>query len=112
MSTERRRRRAERERAKEIAAAQRQRRDARTRRRRERLASLRSRLPRRVRWSRQSGRLATRRRRRYAVLAAAFVAVQVVVWLLSADWYLRLGVLLVSLLVVPVVAGLLTGRRR
>jgi Flp pilus assembly protein TadB len=110
MSTERRRRRAERERLKAAAAAERERREARQRRRRDRLATLRGLLPRRTRWSRSTGRLARRRRRGYAVLAAVFVGVQAVAWTLSPDWYLRLGVLLVCLLVAPLVAGLVVGR--
>ncbi len=112
MSTERRRRRAERERAKAVAAAERERLELRARRRRQRIASLRRLLPRRTRWARSTGPLARRRRRGYAVLIAAFVGVQAVTWALSTDWYLRLGVLLVCLLVSPVVAGLVVARPR
>ncbi len=73
---------------------------------------LRAHLPRRMRWSRQTGRLATRRRRRYTAVAVLFAAIQIATWLLSPDVYLRLGVLLVSLLVMPVVAHLAVPRRR
>lgn len=44
-------------------------------------------------------------------MVVVFVVVQVLTWLLSGDWYLRLGVLLVSALAVPVLVTLILDRR-
>lgn len=109
MSKERQRRRAERERQKALAAAKRARAEARARRRRERAEAVKSKLPKRTRWASHQGRLADRRRRRIGLLFAAVFAVQVAVWLLSPSWSLRIGVLIVSLLAVPVAYTLLFG---
>jgi uncharacterized membrane protein len=55
-------------------------------------------------------RQARLRRRRRAV-AAAVVAVQVVTWLLTPDWGVRLGVLVLSVFATPVLVTLLFDRR-
>lgn len=110
MSKERQRRRAEREAERARAAAVRERQEVRRRRRRERVAALTARLPKRIKWGTHQGRLADRRRRRQGLLIAAFLVLQVAVFLLSPSWYLRAGVLIVSVLVFPVVSALLFGR--
>jgi hypothetical protein len=68
-------------------------------------------VPRPVRWSTHQGRLATRRRRRQGLVVAAFLVLQVVVFLLTDSWYLRFGVLVVSVLVFPMLSAVLSGRR-
>ncbi|GAB3428032.1 hypothetical protein [Flindersiella endophytica] len=110
MSKERQRRREARAAEVARAAAVRERRETRRRRRRERLAALTAWVPRPVRYRSQQGRLADRRRRRQGLLIAAFLVLQVVVFLLSQSWYLRFGVLVVSALVFPVLSALLTSR--
>lgn len=63
-----------------------------------------------MRYRSHQGRLAEKRRRRQGLLVAAFLVVQVAVFLLSPSWYLRVGVLIVSVLVFPIVSVLLFGR--
>lgn len=110
MSKERQRRREARAAEVARAAAVRERREARRRRRKEVVAALTGWLPRPTRYRSHQGRLATRRRRRQGLLIAAFLVLQVVVFLLSGSWYLRFGVLVVSALVFPVLSVLLFGR--
>jgi Flp pilus assembly protein TadB len=110
VSKERQRRRAAREAEVARAAAVRERKEAKRRRRRERVAALTGWLPRPVKWGTHQGRLADRRRRRQGLLIAAFLVLQVVVFLLSPSWYLRIGVLVLSVLVFPVVSVLVFGR--
>ena len=112
MSRERARRREERERERARLAAVREQKAAVAARRRARWAALRALLPRRTRWGRQQGRLSTRRRRRLALVAGGFVAVQVAAWLLTGDGYLRFAVGLLSVLLFPVIAALSTSRAR
>ncbi|MFI0416862.1 hypothetical protein [Spongiactinospora sp. 9N601] len=111
MSKERARRRAEREAERERQAAVRAQREARLARRRERRGRLLAALPRRVRVVRQGGLLARRQRAQNAVFLALFLIVQVLAWLLFSAWAARLGVLVLSLLIVPVLVTLVFDRR-
>lgn len=43
-------------------------------------------------------------------MIAGFLVLQVLVFLLSDSWYLRFGVLVVSVLVFPVLSAMLSGR--
>jgi hypothetical protein len=61
---------------------------------------------------RPDGTLARRRRRRWSLLVAALVALNVLVWVLRPDWESRLGALVVSVLAAPVLATLLFPRHR
>jgi len=118
MSKERARRRAEREAA---AAAEKERRE-RSRRRADQRAAVagtvsepvgraRTRLG---RWWRRTfppgDPLAPRRRRRFLILLVIFLGIQVVAWVFLPDWWARFGVLLVSILVLPVIKVLLFDR--
>lgn len=58
----------------------------------------------------QTGVLARRRRTRIWLLIAFLVAVQVLVWLIRPDWPARLAALVVSILVTPLLAGLVLRR--
>jgi Flp pilus assembly protein TadB len=109
MSKERRNRRAEREAERARAAADRARRDARAARRRARIARITRLLPRRS--SRPGGILARRRREQNAVVAVAFLLVQVVAWVYLSSWTGRIAVLLLSAFLVPVVITLAFDRR-
>lgn len=114
MSKERTRRRAAREHEAAIRASAR----AAQAERRERLAArsravrrvTTGRLPRRTVVGRPTGSLARRRRTRTSALLAVLVAINVVVWILSPDWALRLAALVVSVLAAPVLATLLVRR--
>ncbi|MEO3812887.1 hypothetical protein ABGB17_28125 [Sphaerisporangium sp. B11E5] len=111
MSKERARRRAEREAERARQAARRAEKDARRARwrgRRERLAGL---APRPVRVARQGGVLARRRRVQNAVMVVLFLLVQAGAWLLLSGWAARLGVLVLSLLVFPVLVTVAFDRR-
>ncbi len=55
--------------------------------------------------------LAPRRRRRTLVLLAIFLVVQVLAWWLYPSWAIRLGVLLLSVLLLPVVRVMIWDRR-
>jgi Flp pilus assembly protein TadB len=109
MSHERRRRRAEREAARERAAADRARRDARTARRRARVARVSRLVPRRP--GRPGGILARRRREQNAVVAVAFLLVQVLAWMYFSSWTGRVAVLALSAFLVPVFITLAFDRR-
>ena len=113
MSKERARRRAEREQAAAALAAARAAEAERKRRRDARVQTLarpvQRLLPRQRRGP--SGILAQRRRRRTSLLVAALVFVNLVVWVVSSDWTMRLGVLVVCLLTAPVLPTLLFPRR-
>jgi len=69
------------------------------------------RLPRMSSAGRQTGILARRRRLRTSMLVAFLIAVQILVWVVRPDWEARLAALVVGLLVAPVLATLLIGRR-
>ncbi|GII65799.1 hypothetical protein Skr01_58840 [Sphaerisporangium krabiense] len=111
MSKERARRRAEREAEQARLAARRAERDARAarwRRRRGRLLAL---VPRPVRVARQGGLIARRQRAQNAVVAVLFVLVQALAWILLDGWAARVGVLVLSLLLVPVLVTVVFDRR-
>ncbi len=111
MSKERARRRAEREAERErlaVARAEREARAARRRRLRGRVTAL---LPRPVRVARQGGYRARRRRTENGVLTVLWFLVQVLAWLLLDGWMARLGVFVVSLLLIPVLVTVVFDRR-
>jgi hypothetical protein len=111
MSKERARRRAEREAERERLAAARAVREARAVRRRELRGRVTAVLPRPVRVVRQQGRLARRRRTENGVLAVLWFIVQVIAWLLLDGWMARLGVLIFSILLIPVLVTIVFDRR-
>ncbi|ETK36458.1 hypothetical protein [Microbispora sp. ATCC PTA-5024] len=111
MSRERARRRAEREAERAREAAARAEREARAARRRELRGRVTAVLPRPVRVARQGGYRARRRRTQNGVLAVLWFLVQVLAWILLDSWMARLGVLLVSLLLVPVLVTIVFDRR-
>jgi hypothetical protein len=111
MSKERARRRAERERERALAAERRARREARDLRWQGVRESVREVVPRRVRWARPGGRLAERRRAQNGLVAVSFVTVQILVWLLSGSWAVRVAALVLSILLVPVFVTLIFDRR-
>ncbi|NUT42181.1 MAG: hypothetical protein HOV86_19575 [Thermoactinospora sp.] len=108
MSKERAQRRAQREAERAEAARRNEERMARRSRRR----ALTQRLtPKPVRIARQGGVLARRRRVQNAVVALAFVLVQVLAWLVWGSWGISLAVLVLSVLFVPVIVTLAFDRR-
>ncbi|WP_433215414.1 hypothetical protein [Microtetraspora malaysiensis] len=111
MSKERARRRAEREAERERRAAEHAAREARVARRRELRGRVVAVLPRRVRVARQGGLLARRRRDQNAVLAVLWFLTQVIAWLLLDGWAARIGVLVLSILLIPVLVTVLFDRR-
>ncbi|MEV4100468.1 hypothetical protein AB0J42_09400 [Nonomuraea sp. NPDC049649] len=108
MSKERARRRAEREAARARAARRNEERQARAARRRAALTAL---APRPVRVARQGGLLARRRRTRNALAALGFVLTQAAAWLLWASPVVSAGVLVFSILLMPVLMTLAFDRR-
>ena len=111
MSKERARRRAAREHEAAIRAAGRAEAQARLERRRNRAARVRRVLPRRTRHARPTGSLARRRRVETSLVLALLVVLNVLAWVVSPDPAVRLGALVVSLLVAPVLVTLLVPRR-
>jgi Flp pilus assembly protein TadB len=121
VSHERARRRAEREArqaveqtaAEEAAAAERARREREQQRaaRRQAVAATVPHPSRPPRAARPRGVLEARRRRRWRVTVGVVLLVQVVTWVLSDSWWLRLAVLGLSVLFAPVVVVLLSDRR-
>lgn len=111
MSKERARRRAEREARADRLATERAEREARQARRRERRRRLRALLPRPVRYARQGGIRARRRRNQNAGILLAFLGVQAAGWLVFPAWTARFALLAVSLLVLPVFVTLVFDRR-
>ena len=61
---------------------------------------------------RQTGSLARRRRVETSLLLAALLFVNLVVWIVRPDWRARLGALVVTALVAPVLHVVLLPRRR
>ncbi|MGN9839415.1 hypothetical protein ACTMTI_14970 [Nonomuraea sp. H19] len=108
MSKERARRRAEREAERARAMRANEERQARRARRRALLARL---TPRPVRIARQGGLLARRQRAQNAAVAAGFLLVQAIVWLIWGSFFLSFAVLVFSLLLAPVVVTLAFDRR-
>jgi Flp pilus assembly protein TadB len=109
MSKERQRRRAAREAERARAAAEAARRDARRSRRRARIARVTRLLPRRS--GRPGGLLARRRREQNAIVAVAFLLVQVLAWISLSSWTARLAVFVLSVFLVPVFVTLAFDRR-
>ena len=110
MSKERAQRRAEREREAAIQAAARAAEAERKERRESRKRALTRWLPQRMTQKRRgpSGVIAERHRKQTSMLIVAAIVVNVLVWLASGDWALRVFALLITLLVVPVAQILLT----
>ncbi|MDH2428573.1 hypothetical protein [Sphaerisporangium sp. TRM90804] len=111
MSKERARRRAAREAEQARQAEARAAREARRARRRELLGRFAAMVPKPVRVARQGGVMARRRRAQNAVVAGLFVLVQVLAWMLLSGWAARAGVLVLSLLLVPVFVTVAFDRR-
>ncbi len=114
MSKERARRRAVREHEAALKAAARaaeaERRERREARKRAIRKATTGRLP-QLSAGKQTGVLARRRRIRTSLLVAFLVAVQVLVWAVRPDWPARLGALVLTILVAPLLASLLIRRR-
>jgi hypothetical protein len=108
VSKERAQRRAEREREAAVLAAARAAEAERKERRDARLRAVTSKLPKRRRGP--AGILAERRRKQNGALVAVLVAINVLVWIFSDDWALRLAALVVSVLAAPVLHTLLFRR--
>ena len=100
--------RAERERLAALAATERARRAERERRRRAFVARVIRWVPRR---RGPAGVLAARRRTQVRTTVAVLVVLNVVVWLVSPEWSARLGALVASVLVGPVLHTMLFRRR-
>jgi len=111
MSRERATRRADREQVATLARATRERRAARDARRRATRSAWRARLPRRTRWRGQQGLLARRRRAQNAIILGLYLSVQAIVWLLTADPWVRLASALLGVLALPVLVTLTLDRR-
>ena len=67
---------------------------------------------RRLRWRRQQGLLARRRRAQNAVIIGLFVVSQMLIWLFTDDPWWRVGGALLGVLSVPVLVTLALDRRR
>ncbi len=111
MSKQRAVRRAQREQAQAAAAARLERRERSAARRRGARATVARTLPRRTRWRRQQGLLARRRRAQNATILGLFLVVQVVVWLVTGDPWLRATAALFGLMSLPVLVTLALDRR-
>jgi Flp pilus assembly protein TadB len=111
VSRERARRREERERVAALERERRERQVARAARRRATRAAWRARVPRRTRWRGQQGILARRRRAQNAAILGLYLVVQVVVWLLSTDPWVRAASALLGVLALPVLVTLALDRR-
>jgi Flp pilus assembly protein TadB len=108
VSRERARRRAEREREQGIRAAARAREAERTQRAAARRRAM-------VGWlptpHRRPGLLAQRRRRELTITVCLLVALNVLIWIVSPDWAVRIVFVMVSLLAAPMLHTLLFRRR-
>jgi hypothetical protein len=114
VSKDRARRRDEREQAAAVRRVAAQRRRARADRRRERrraIAPISPRLRRRRHWRGQPGILAQRRRMQNGVILCLILASQLVVWLLTPDWYLRATAAMLAIIATPVIVTLALDRR-
>jgi Flp pilus assembly protein TadB len=111
VSRERAQRRAERERVATLEREARERKASREARRRASTAAWRARLPRRTRWRGQQGLLARRRRAQNAVILGLYLVVQTIVWLLTADPWVRAASALLGVLAMPVLVTLTLDRR-
>ncbi|MBA2952339.1 hypothetical protein GON03_20160 [Nocardioides sp. MAH-18] len=106
MSKERAQRRAEREREAAVLAAAKAAEAERHERREARRRAVASRLPKKRRGP--SGVLADRRRTQTRLLVLAFLVLNVLVWLASGDWAVRILALVLTALVGPLVHILMT----
>jgi hypothetical protein len=114
MSKDRARRRDEREQAAAVRRVAAQRRRARVERRQDRrraLAPVAPRLGYRKRLRRQEGILARRRRAQNGVILCLILASQMVVWLLTDDWRLRVTAALLAVIATPVFVTVVLDRR-
>jgi len=111
VSRERAFRRAQREADRARRLAEHQHQQQRAARRQARRRAVGEALPQRVRVARPLGRLESRRRRRWRIALLVVVVVQAATWVLSDSWWLRFGVLGLSLLFTPVVLVLAADRR-
>ena len=111
MSKQRAQRRADRQQVVAVAQRKRGEQEARAQRRRAARASWRARLPRRTRWRGQQGILARRRRAQNAIIFGLYLTVQAIVWLLSADPWVRAASALLGVLSLPVLVTLALDRR-
>jgi Flp pilus assembly protein TadB len=111
MSKERARRRAERDQAAAVRRAAAERRRSRLERRLERRRALATVGSRRVRWRGQQGILARRRRTQNGVIVCLVLASQLVVWLLTPDWWLRVAAALLAVIATPVLVTVALDRR-
>jgi Flp pilus assembly protein TadB len=116
MSKERARRRAAREHEAALRAAARAAEHERRERRTARATAVRrattDRLPRRTRTGRPTGTLARRRRVERSLVLALLAALNVLVWVVTADWAVRLAALVVCVLAAPVLVTVLVPRHR
>jgi hypothetical protein len=116
VSKDRARRRDEREQAAAVRRVAAQRRRARVDRRRERrravVAPVSPRLRRRGHRHGQQGILAQRRHVQNGVILCLILASQLVVWLLTPDWYLRATGAVLAVVATPVIVTLFLDRRR
>ena len=112
MSKERAQRRAEREREAAIQQAARAAEAERRERRAARRRTFQRVLPGARRAGRPTGALARRRRVQIRLLVAVLVSLNVIVWVIRPDWPARLGALVLTLLVFPMLAVLTRPGRR
>jgi hypothetical protein len=84
---------------------------ARAARRRETRDAVTARVPQRVRWRRQQGLLARRRRTQNGVIACLVLASQLVVWLVTPDPYARAIAFVLAIVLTPVLVTLALDRR-
>ncbi|MBO3745400.1 hypothetical protein J5X84_04910 [Streptosporangiaceae bacterium NEAU-GS5] len=105
------RRRAEEEAQRQRLAAERAAREARLARRREARRKLTALVPKPIRVARQGGYLARRRRTQNGVVLILWLLVQVLAWILLSGWMARLGVFLLSIIVIPVLVTVVFDRR-
>jgi hypothetical protein len=115
VSKDRARRRDEREQAAAVRRVAAQRRRARADRRRERrravIAPISPRVRHRRHWYGQQGILAQRRRMQNGVILCLILASQLVVWLLTPDWYVRATAAVLAVIATPVIVTLFLDRR-
>jgi hypothetical protein len=111
MSKERARRRAEREQAAAVRRVAVERRRNRLERRVERRRALAAPRRHRIRWRGQQGLLARRRRTQNGVILCVILALQLVVWLLTPDWWLRVAAALFAVIATPVFITVALDRR-
>jgi cytochrome b subunit of formate dehydrogenase len=105
------RRRAELEIERQRLAAERAAREARLARRRELRRKATAWVPKPIRVARQRGYLARRRRTQNGLVIVLWFLIQVIAWILLSGWMARLGVFLLSILLIPVLVTVVFDRR-